>query len=55
MGGGGGGGDRPVPERMVWHFLLVENGLGPRIGESLGIRPEDVAYLEPPAAEDLAG
>ncbi|AYN38135.1 catalase [Streptomyces dangxiongensis] len=45
--------DRPVQERMVWHFLLVENDLGLRIGEGLGIRPEDVADLEPLAGQDL--
>ncbi|GAA3446215.1 catalase [Planomonospora venezuelensis] len=45
--------DRPVQERMVWHFLLVEDELGLRVGEGLGIGPEDVAYLEPLAGQDL--
>ncbi|MCZ9343311.1 catalase, partial [Streptomyces sp. TRM76130] len=45
--------DRPVQERMVWHFLLVENDLGLRVGEGLGISPEDVAGLEPLASQDL--
>ncbi len=31
--------DRRVQERMVWHFLLVENDLGLRVGKGLGIRP----------------
>src|SRR3954451_20525173 len=45
--------DRPVQERMVWHFLLVENDLGLRVGDGLGISPEDVAGLEPLASQDL--
>ncbi|WP_030374543.1 catalase [Streptomyces rimosus] len=39
--------DRRVQERMVWHFLLVENELGLRVGEGLGIGPGDVSHLEP--------
>jgi catalase len=38
---------------MVWHFLLIEDELGLRVGEGLGIGPEDVAYLEPLASQDL--
>ncbi|GIH96167.1 catalase [Planobispora siamensis] len=45
--------DRPIQERMVWHFLLVEDELGLRVGEGLGIAPEDVAHLEPLASQDL--
>ncbi|MGV9875840.1 catalase [Streptomyces cellulosae] len=45
--------DRPVQERMVWHFLLVENDLGRRVGEGLGIVPEDVAHLEPLEGQTL--
>ncbi|CAM5251531.1 Catalase OS=Streptomyces fumanus OX=67302 GN=katA PE=3 SV=1 [Streptomyces fumanus] len=44
---------RPIQERMVWHFLLVENDLGLRVGEGIGISPEDVAGLEPLASQDL--
>jgi catalase len=39
--------DRPIQERMVWHFLLVENELGLRVGEGLKISPEDVRGLRP--------
>ncbi|WP_067176193.1 catalase [Microtetraspora niveoalba] len=39
--------DVPIRQRMVWHLLLVEDELGLRVGEGLGIRPEDVAGLEP--------
>jgi catalase len=45
---------RPVQERMVWHFLLVENELGLRVGEGLGITPQDVAGLTPLASQDLS-
>lgn len=45
--------DRPVQERMVWHFLLVEDDLGLRVGEGLGIGPQDVAHLPPLASQDL--
>jgi catalase len=45
--------DRPIQERMVWHFLLVENDLGLRVGDGLGISPTDVAHLEPLASQDL--
>ncbi|MEU1126963.1 catalase [Streptomyces sp. NPDC005899] len=46
--------DRPVQERMVWHFLLVENDLGLRVGEGLGISPQDVSGLKPLASQDLS-
>ncbi len=38
---------------MVWHFLLVENDLGLRVGEGIGISPQDVKHLEPLASQDL--
>ncbi|KAA6213906.1 catalase [Streptomyces albofaciens JCM 4342] len=45
--------DRRVQERMVWHFLLVDNELGLRVGEGLGIGPGDVSHLEPLAGQTL--
>ncbi|MER5478622.1 catalase [Streptomyces sp. NPDC002734] len=45
--------DRPIQERMVWHFLLVENDFGTRVGEGLGIAAKDVAHLEPLQSQDL--
>ncbi|MFI0356025.1 catalase [Actinomadura sp. 9N407] len=45
--------DRPIQERMVWHFLLVEDDLGLRVGEGLGIGPGDVVHLKPLASQDL--
>ena len=47
--------DRPVQERMVWHFLLVEDELGLRVGDGLGIKPGDVSHLLPLAGQDLTG
>jgi catalase len=38
---------------MVWHLLLVEDELGLRVGEGLGITPDDVSGLEPLASQDL--
>ncbi|WP_440087486.1 catalase [Streptosporangium sp. LJ11] len=46
--------DRAVQERMVWHFLMVEDDLGLRVGEGLGIGPDDVSHLEPLASQDLS-
>ncbi|MGJ6961710.1 catalase [Streptosporangium sp. G11] len=45
---------RPVQERMVWHFLMVEDDLGLRVGEGLGIGPDDVSHLGPLAGQDLS-
>ena len=39
--------DRHIQERMVWHFLLVEDDLGLRVGEGLGIGPDQVRHLQP--------
>lgn len=44
---------RAVQERMVWHCLLAEDELGLRVGEGLGISPEDVAHLEPLQSQTL--
>jgi catalase len=45
--------DRPIQERMVWHLLMCEDELGLRVGEGLGISPEDVRGLEPLASQTL--
>ena len=44
---------RAVQERMVWHFLLVDDELGLRVGEALGISPDDVRHLEPLQTQTL--
>ena len=45
--------DRHIQERMVWHFLLVEDDLGLRVGEGLGIKPDDVRHLQPLPQQEL--
>ncbi len=45
--------DRPIQERMVWHWLLCEDELGQRVGEGLGISADDVRHLEPLASQTL--
>ena len=45
--------DRIVQERMVWHFLLCEDELGLRVGQGLGLTPDDVRHLEPLASQTL--
>jgi catalase len=46
--------ERDVQERMVWHFLMVEDELGTRVGEGLGIKASDVAHLEPLESQTLS-
>ncbi|WP_412539052.1 catalase [Longispora sp. K20-0274] len=46
--------DREIQERMVWHFLMVENDLGTRVGDGLGISAQDVAGLPPLATQNLS-
>ena len=45
--------DRHIAERMVWHLLMCEDELGLRVGEGLGISPDDVRGLEPLATQTL--
>jgi catalase len=45
--------DRPIQERMVWHLLMVEDELGLRVGEGIGISVDDVRHLEPLATQTL--
>jgi catalase len=45
--------DRPIQERMVWHFLMCEDELGLRVGEGLGITPDDVRHLPPLQSQTL--
>jgi catalase len=39
--------ERDVQARMVWHFLLVHDDYGTRVGAGIGIGPGDVRHLEP--------
>ncbi|MCO1660006.1 catalase [Pseudonocardia humida] len=45
---------RDVQERMVWHFLLCDDELGLRVGEGLGISPDDVRQLPPLQSQTLS-
>ncbi len=45
--------DRHIAERMVWHLLMCEDELGLRVGDGLGISPDDVRGLEPLATQTL--
>jgi len=45
--------DRPIQERMVWHWLLAEGELGQRVGEGLGISADDVRHLPPLQTQTL--
>jgi len=46
--------DRPIQERMIWHLLLAEDELGLRVGEGIGIGPDDVRHLPPLATQTLS-
>ncbi|MFJ6001532.1 catalase [Arthrobacter sp. NPDC092385] len=45
---------RAVQERMVWHFYLVDDELGARVGDGLGIGLADVKDLPPLASQTLS-
>jgi len=46
--------DRAIQERMVWHLLLCEDELGLRVGDGLGISPDDVRGLAPLQSQTLS-
>ena len=39
---------------MIWHLLLGEDELGLRVGEGIGIGPDDVRHLPPLATQTLS-
>ncbi|WP_043540250.1 catalase [Salinarimonas rosea] len=39
--------ERDVQERMIWHFFLVHDDYGRRVGERIGITADDVRGLSP--------
>ena len=45
--------DRPIQERMVWHFFMVEDELGQRVGDGIGISADDVRGLAPLQTQTL--
>jgi catalase len=46
--------DRPIQERMVWHWLMADDELGQRVGEGIGISADDVRHLEPLPTQTLS-
>jgi catalase len=45
--------DRPIQERMVWHWFMAEDELGQRVGDGLGISADDVRHLPPLQSQTL--
>jgi catalase len=45
--------DRKVQERMLWHFYMVDDELGSRVGQGLGIGLADIKDLGPLATQTL--
>jgi catalase len=39
--------ERDVQERMIWHFLLVHDDYGTRVGKAIRLSAADVRHLEP--------
>jgi catalase len=39
--------ERDVQERMLWHFFLVHDDYGSRVGQMLGLTADDVRHLQP--------
>jgi catalase len=38
---------RDVQERMLWHFFLIHDDYGNRVGKALGLAAQDVSHLAP--------
>jgi len=45
--------DRRIQERMLWHFYMIEDELGARVGEGIGIALDEVSGLAPLATQTL--
>ncbi len=45
--------ERDVQERMIWHFFLIHDDLGRRVGEGIGISANDVKGMAPLAKQVL--
>ena len=46
--------ERHIQERMVWHFLLVDQDLGSRVGGGIGIAADDVKQIQPLPTQQLS-
>ena len=45
--------ERHTQERMIWHFFLIDDDYGSRVGDGLGIKAADVAHLQPLPSQTL--
>ena len=45
--------DRRIQERMLWHLYMVEDELGARVGEGIGIALDEVRDLPPLATQSF--
>ena len=45
--------ERAVQERMIWHLFMIEDELGQRVGDGIGISADDVRGLAPLATQVL--
>jgi catalase len=45
--------DRPIQERMVWHWYMCDDELGQRVGDGIGVALDDVKGLAPLATQTL--
>ncbi|MDT0166027.1 catalase [Actinotalea sp. AC32] len=45
--------DRAIQERMLWHFFMVEDELGRRVGDGVGLTADDVRHLPPLPGQTL--
>lgn len=39
--------ERDVQERMLWHFFMIHDDYGKRVGEIIGLTADDVKHLKP--------
>jgi catalase len=46
--------DKPIQERMVWHWYMCDDELGQRVGDGIGVSLEDVKGLQPLATQTLS-
>lgn len=45
--------ERDAQERMLWHFFLIHNDYGNRVGQAVGLNANDVRHLAPLANQIL--
>jgi catalase len=46
--------DRHIQERMIWHLYMVEDELGSRVGDGIGIGLDEVKDMQPLATQSLS-